>query len=120
MSPADEELSDDDEEVDSSNNDGGSLQSERTDKDEEAYDSESPASADTNAEFKMLEIASWQKKKPTNLWRCSFSHSDVEWHNEGGHSSCNSATYSGSNLEAHMLHPLPLFPFFFFFSTPPL
>lgn len=61
LSPADEELSDDDEEVDS-NNDGGSLQSERTDKDEEAYDSESPASTDTSTEFKMLEIASWQKK----------------------------------------------------------
>lgn len=40
VSPADGELSDEDEEVDS-NNDGGSLQSERTDKDEEAYDSES-------------------------------------------------------------------------------
>lgn len=42
VSPADGELSEEDEEVDS-NNEGGSLQSERTDKDEEAYDSESPA-----------------------------------------------------------------------------
>lgn len=71
VSPADGELSDEDEEVDS-NNDGGSLQSERTDKDEEAYDSESPASADTSTEFQMLEIASWWKKKSTNLW-CCFS-----------------------------------------------
>lgn len=42
--------------MDSSNNDGGSLQSERTDKDEEAYDRESPASADTGTQ--MLQIAS--------------------------------------------------------------
>lgn len=98
-----------------SNNDGGSLQSERTDKDEEAYDSESPAAADISTEFKMLEIASWQKKEAHKSLALLLGHSDVEWHNEGGHSSCNSATYSGSNLEAHMLHPLPLFLFFSFF-----
>lgn len=54
-----------------------------------------------------------KKKKTHNHLALLLGHGDVEWHNEGGNSSCNLATYSGSNLEAHMLHPLPLFLFFF-------